>query len=524
MIVRRAIAAMLALLPVCAHASTPVRGGVMTYGRYADSLLLDPVLNDSNTDIWILSNLYDTLLLPTDDGLGLRPGLASAWSVSADGLTVTLTLRTGALFSDGSPIGARDVKWSLDRARDPTLGIWSFLLGAVGAVQIGDAHTVVLHLRRPDPTILPALSVFNSAILPERQFEATPGANERDRAVAFSLHPVTSGAFVLQSWVRGSTMRLVRNPHYWQVGADGRALPYLDGIEFEVVPDDATRILKVQSGELDGAELVPFSRVAELQRDPRLKMMLFASTRTFYGVMNVRARLPGGEANPLASAEVREAMNDAVYRNGLIRIVTRGLGVPMSSYLSRATPLHVDVPGAVVYDLARARRLMREAGYPHGFSATMQIIAGMEDEIEVGTALQEMWSAIGVDLHLRQLDAPTWTQLYRTGAFMMQLSFWTDDIADPEEATSYDVYAPTIGAMHSGWHNEEADRLFVASGSELDPHRRATEYARIQSLYENGPIVRLFETPYAVVLRRSVMGFLQLPLGNNIFTAAWLAR
>ena len=154
----------------------------------------------------------------------------------------------------------------------------------------------------------------------------------------------------------------------------------------------------------------------------------------------------------------------------------------------------------------------------------MQIIAGMEDEIEVGTALQEMWSAIGVDLHLRQLDAPTWTQLYRTGAFMMQLSFWTDDIADPEEATSYDVYAPTIGAMHSGWHNEEADRLFVASGSELDPHRRATEYARIQSLYENGPIVRLFETPYAVVLRRSVMGFLQLPLGNNIFTAAWLAR
>ncbi len=521
---RRALLIIPMLLAGSARAADmPVRGGVMTFGRYADSLLLDPVLNDSNTDIWILSNLYDTLLLPTDDGTGLQPGLATGWVVSPDGLTVTLSLRR-ARFSDGSPIGASDVKWSLDRARNPRNGIWSFLLDAVAAVSVKDQGTVVLHMRHPDPSILPALSTFNAAIMPERRFEASHGADDAEKAADFERHPVTSGPFVLQSWVQGSAMRLMRNRFYWRLGQDGRTLPYLDGIEFELVPDDATRILKVQSGELDGAELIPYSRAAELQRDPRLRLMLFPSTRTAFVVLNVRKLLPDGAPNPLASPRVREALNDSVYRGGLIRIVTGGLGRDMTSYLSHATPLHVDVPGAARYDPDRARALLREAGLAHGFSATMQIIANNETDIETATALQEMWSAIGVDLHLRQVDAGSLLASYRKGAFMMSLSAWTDDIADPDEATSYAVYSPTIDALHSGWRDEEADRLFVASGRELDPKRRADEYARIQRIFESGPIVRLFETPYTVLLRRSVRGFLQLPLGNNIFAEAWLAR
>ncbi len=525
---RRAVLAVLLLLPACAHADAtaplPVRGGILSYGRYADSRLLDPVLNDGNTDIWILSSLYDTLLLPSEDGGGVRPGLATAWRVAPDGLSVVLSLRRGIRFSDGTPIAASDVKWSLDRARNPNNGIWNFLLGAISDIRITDAATLVLHLRHPDPSILAALSVFNSAILPERQFRTAPGATDDEKAVAFERHPVSSGPFVLQSWVHGSTMRLRRNPFYWKLGADQRPLPYLDGITFQVIPDDATRILKVQSGELDGAELIPFSRVAELGRDPRLRLELFASTRIDYVIMNVRPTLPGGASNPLACAKVREALNDAVYRRGLIQIVTRGIGADMTSYMSRATPLHVDVPGAPRYDPAKARTLLREAGYPHGFKAELSIIAGSEDEIEVGTALQQMWSEVGVVLHLRQLDEGTLIDLYRAGAFTTQLSIWTDDIADPEEITSYFVYSPTNGAQHTGWHDAAAEQLYLASGVELDPRRRAAEYARIQALFKNGPIVRLFETPYAVALRRRVMGFRQLPLGNNIFTETWLAR
>ena len=251
-----------------ARLALPPGAARMNFGRYADSLLLDPVLNDANVDIWILSNLYDTLLLPTDDGKGVQPGLASSYAMTPDGKTVTLTLRDGIMFSDGSPITAEDVKWSLDRARDPKEGIWNFIDESIGSVDIKDPKTVVLTLKHPDPAIVPGLSVFNNAIMPRKLVEAMPGATLDDKAKAFAEHPVGSGPFAFQSWSRGQEMKLVRNAHYWRPGTDGKPLPYLDGVTFEILPDDATRLLKVQSGELDGAEFVPFSRVEEMKADP----------------------------------------------------------------------------------------------------------------------------------------------------------------------------------------------------------------------------------------------------------------
>src|SRR5690349_25144081 len=118
MLLKAAVAAVL-LAGTSTAALAVERGGEMRFGRYADSLFLDPVLNDANVDIWILTNIYDTLLSPTSDGKGVEPGLATAWKLSDDGATLTLTLRDGVKFSDGTPLTPEDVKSSLDRARDP---------------------------------------------------------------------------------------------------------------------------------------------------------------------------------------------------------------------------------------------------------------------------------------------------------------------------------------------------------------------------------------------------------------------
>ena len=108
-----------------------VRGGKLTYARYADSLELDPVMTDANVDIWVMNSIYDTLLLPTADGAGVQPGLEPNWDLSDDGKAVTLTLRPGVKFSDGTDLQASDVKWSLDRARDPKNGAWNEMIASI---------------------------------------------------------------------------------------------------------------------------------------------------------------------------------------------------------------------------------------------------------------------------------------------------------------------------------------------------------------------------------------------------------
>ena len=505
-------------------AGAVTRGGVMTYGRYADSLLLDPVLNDANVDIWILSNLYDTLLLPTDDGKGVQPGLASAYAVAPDGKTITLTLRDGIAFSDGSPITAEDVKWSLDRARDPKAGIWNFIDESIGSVDIKDPKTVVLTLKHPDPAIVAGLSVFNNSIMPKKLVEAMPGATLEDKAKAFAEHPVGSGPFVFASWSRGQEMKLVKNTHYWRQGADGKPLPYLDGVTFEVLPDDATRLLKVQSGELDGAEFVPFSRVEELKADPKLDMALLPSTKVTYGTFNVRPKLKSGADNPLANAKVREALNYAADKDAIIAIVTHGVGTPMSSFMSSATPLHTGTGTEFPADPAKAKALLKEAGFDKGFGFPCLVLAGNVDQIGIATALQQMWADLGVKLEIQQVDNATLTARFREGDFSMRLGNWTDDIADPSEIASYFGYYPNIQAQHSGWNEPAFNALFEASQQELDPAKRAAQYAKMQALYRDGPTLPLYESPYPVVLKKSVHGFLQIPLGNNLFAGASLEK
>lgn len=506
------------------HAALAVeRGGTLAFGRYADSLFLEPVLNDGNVDIWILTNLYDTLILPTKDGQGLEPGLATDWKVADDGLSVVLTLRDGAKFSDGSPITPDDVKWSLERAATPDRGVWNFTLSALDHVET-DGNKITLKLKHPDPAILAALTVFNSGIMPHKLFDAEPGKTDEEKAKSFAEHPVGSGPFKFVSWQKGADMKLAANPYYWAKGEDGKPLPYLDGIDFQIVPDDATRILKLQSGGIQGAEFIPYARVDELKKSDKLNMELFPSTRVESITFNVRPELDG-KPNPLSNEKVRQALNYAINKQAIIQIVTHGVGKPLTSFMSSATPMHAGDKPLYPYDLAKAKSLLADAGFAKGFETTLLVLAGNQDEIGIGTALQQMWGQLGVKLTLQQVDNATRTDLYRKGTFPMRVSVWTDDIADANEITSYFAYSPTIGSLHSGWKNEEADQLFVKTQSETDTAKRKAEFARIQEIFNTtGPTAPLFETPYPVALSKKVHDFVQIPLGNNVFRATWIAK
>ncbi len=131
--------------------------------------------------------------------------------------------------------------------------------------------TVALKLKHPDPTLLPALATFNSAILPKKLFEADSGGDARTTRPRPSPKSRSApGRSCMSEWKRGVSMTLKRNPYYWKQGEDGKSLPYLDELEFQIIPDDATRLLKLKAGEIDGTEFVPYveGAGAEVRSEP----------------------------------------------------------------------------------------------------------------------------------------------------------------------------------------------------------------------------------------------------------------
>jgi peptide/nickel transport system substrate-binding protein len=525
---RRAIllAGCLLLSVLTGGAEAVTRGGTLVFGRAIESQILDPTHTAQNADIWISLNIYDTLLQPNTDGTGVQPGLASAWTTADDGKTVTLTLRSGLKFADGSPLLPSDVKWSLDRARSKADGgEFAFLLSSIASIDVHGDDTIILHMAHPDPVLLQALATFNAGIMPEKLFMATSGDTLLDKAKAFADHPVGSGPFTLQSWKRNTEMVLVRNPYYWKAGGDGKPLPYLDTVRFVIIPDDATRILKLKAGELDIAEFVPYARVAELKTDPSLNMMLFPAAQVNYFGLNARPTLKDGSKNPLGDERVRQALNYATDKNALIQVVSYGTGTPEHSFMPMSTPLSYGPAPLYPYDIAKARQLLVEAGYPNGFEITGLALAGSADDAAKFATLQQLWSQIGVKLKIEQLEAATRLARYNANDFQMRTSLWTNDINDPNEITSILAYYPTRQAGRSGWEDKRIEELFEQSQEELDPARRAAEYKEIQERYAAAaPVVFGMEVPYPVAMRKPVKGFVQIPLGNNIFAETYIEK
>ncbi len=514
-----------ALAGTMAAEAQPVRGGKLTFARNADSLFLDPVLNDNNTDIWILTSLNAGLLAPAADGKGVQPALATAWGASADGKTFTVTLRTGTKFADGSPLTPEDVVWSLDRARDPKAGTWNFLLASIDKVAADGADKVVLTLKNPDPSLPAALATFNAAIMPKKLFMAAKGGTDEERAHSFAEHPVGAGPFMLDSWQRGSKMVLKRNPYYWGKDASGTPLPYLDEVDLTIVPDDATRILQLKAGQIDATEFVPYARAKELGADPTVSMDLFPSTQVNYVQLNARPKLNDGTPNPLSNEKVRQALNFALNKKAIIQIVTHGIGAPMRSYMPSTTPLYVGTEQVYPYNMAKAKSLLAEAGYAKGFNLVVLSQAGKADEVAQLAAMQQMWAPLGVKLSIQQMDLVSLDAHYHKYDFQMRTGYWTNDIADPNEITSYFAYYPTVKSQYSGWKSDRIDALYEQSQVEQDPGKRAAQYKEIQQVFVQGaPMFFLYETPFAAASRKQVHGFMQIPLGNYVFDTAYVEK
>jgi peptide/nickel transport system substrate-binding protein len=469
--------------------------GVLTIGRREDSTTFDPIKSAQNVDNWVFSNVFDVLVRVDKTGTKLEPGLAESWTVSDDGLTYTFKIRD-AKFSDGSPITAADA--ALQPPAHPRQR------RLVVERQLQDRRDGRSH-RRQDvgcqaEDAIGAVPVDTGAaecLGPvQERIGRGRGRSIRRKAVA------SSGAFTVKEWRRGDRVILEKNPNFWQADR-----VKLDGVEWISVPDDNTRMLNVQAGELDTAIFVPFSRVEELKKDPNLAVHIDTSTREDHLLIN-------HEHGALAKKEVRQALDMAIDKKAIVDTVTFGLGEVANSYIPKGSLYHYADNFQRPYDPAKAKAMLADAG-ASDLSLNYIVNAGNEVDEQIAVLLQQQLAKAGVTVNLQKVDASQSWDMLVAGDYDISVMYWTNDILDPDQKTTFVLGHDTNMNYMTRYKNDKVKDLVAAARLELDPVKREAMYVDIQKMAKDDVHwIDLYYSPYINVSRKNIENFYQNPLGR----------
>ncbi|PDS78736.1 ABC transporter substrate-binding protein [Rhizobium sp. L43] len=486
------LAALLAGLTL--SASYAEAAGVLTIGRREDSTTFDPIKTAQNIDNWVFSNVYDVLIRVDKTGTKLEPGLAESWATSDDGLTYTLKIRD-TKFSDGSPLTAEDAAYSLLRIRDDPASLWSDSYKVIDTAVATDARTLTIKLKNPSAPFLSTLALPNASVISKKGME-TLGAD------AYGEKPIASGAFVIDEWRRGDRVILKKNPNFWQADR-----VKLDGVEWISVPDDNTRMLNVQAGELDAALFVPFSRVEELKKDPKLNVDIDASTREDHLLIN-------HAHGALGKKEVRQALDLAIDKKAIVDTVTFGQGTVANSYIPKGALYYYADNLQRPYDPAKAKELLAAAG---ASDLTLNYLVRAGDEVDEQTAVlvQQQLQKAGITANLQKVDPSQEWDMIVAGDYDVSVNYWTNDILDPDQKTTFVLGHDSNNNYSTNYKNEAVKELVAKARLELDPKKREQMYVDLQKMAKDDVNwIDLYYSPYINVSRKNIENFYQNPLGR----------
>jgi peptide/nickel transport system substrate-binding protein len=475
----------------------PVMGGDLVIARGPDALTMDSTSAQfENFSMSVFQQMGQSLFEPTPDGQDLAPLLATGFTVSDDGLTYTIPLREDIVFSDGSPMTANDVKFSIDQDTKTANTGWGFVNSAIDVVNIVDDYTIDVVLKYPWAPIIADLSMFSNAIVPDNYGGKT--------AEAYYTAPVLTGPFMWGEWKKGQYLKLVKNPNYWKEGK-----PYLDSVSWNVVPDSNTRKLQLQGGQVDINDTPDWSSFDSLDGSPSVTTYAFPSTQIDYVGLN-QAR------EPFSDVHVRRAIAFAVDRQALVDAVLFGHGEVANSLLSPGTPFYDENVEGPQYDVAKAKAELAMSSKPDGFSTTLLIRSGNANQATSSQIIQDQLKVIGIDVEIVQLDPTANKKALQAMEYDMAFSVWTMDIPDPDQWTTF-ALTPEGGA-HSAFTNYENPELIALNEKAQrsnDPAERENLYSQIQETAgEEAFLTYLYYSPYAFASTDKVKGFAVTPLGN----------
>ena len=390
------------------------------------------------------------------------PALAESWSVSEDGKVYTFKLHTGVKFHDGTDFNADDVKFSLDRARaENSTNAQKGLFAQIDTVEVVDPATVKITLKNPQGSFLYNLGWGDAVIVAPESAETN-----KDK-------PIGTGPFKFDHWNKGSEITIVKADGYW-----GDPV-FLDKAEFRIVPDAAAAVPALLAGDVQAFPNFPAGdALPQIQADPRFKVVIGSTEgETILATNNKKP--------PFDNLKVRQAIAHALDRKAIIDAASSGIGTPIGSHFPPHNPAYVDLTGTYPLDLAKAKELLKEAGYPDGFKATLKLppvpYARLGGEV-IASQLRE----IGIQLEIIPVEWADWLKQVFTD------KDYDLTIVSHTEPNDIDIYSRKD--YYFGYDNPAFDKVIAELNATSDEAKRKALYGEAQKILSDDAVVGfLFE-------------------------------
>lgn len=498
--------------PVAENASVlPEEGGTLYRRLSGDVNTLNFVRHNTLNEKFVLEYLHDPLLA-WNDKHELIPALARSWEITDGGRRFVFHLDPRATFSDGAPVRASDVVFTLQKIVDPESesAQYAGLFSGIDLISTRalDDHTAQVVFRQPRASQIEA---FNIPVLPEHVY-----AEGDFKGYAFEV--VGSGPYVLERRTAGSEIRLKRREDYW------RQKPLIDEIVFRVIGEDATAWNAMKSGQLD-AERISTDRWLSEKDSPAVRSLMefhvFYELEYMFIAWNNRHPALGDPRvrRAMSMSLDRKSIVDSIY-HGTARIISGPYTPDQRYYNTRVPPIE--------YDLAGAARLLDEAGWlregegirrrgDDELAIEIYVSAGSTISQQIGQILQEALRQIGVRFKVTPLERATFFSNIVGGDFEAALLSWGID-SDPDQFTTFhSSQTPPSGQNFVYYRSAEADRLIVEGRREFDPQRRLELYHALHRvLAEDQPYTWIVQESKKWAVNRRVRN-VQVARGIGLF-------
>lgn len=486
---------------------TAVQAAPLTIMQSEAPRSMDPGDQTATFTATVLDPMYEGLLRLTPD-LKLAPALATAWHHDDTGLVWTFTLRPEVTFHDGTPFNADAVVANFTRHLDAKRGLAASgrLRAFIASVSKKDDMQVEFRLQRPYPAFLALLATGPCLMV-------SPQADQRG---VLGHQAVGTGPYQQVQYKSGEFVLEQKYPGYWGDKAAGA-----DQIKWTWTAEPSVMNMALQTGAADVINPVPPAFAGVLAANKQTRLQKQEGSAVFWVALNTRLK-------PLDDLRVRQALNYATDRQGLVRAIMSGYATPANSPLAPVTPGYDGSLDPYAYNLDKARALLKEAGVPEGFSMT---VAVQTPEARIGEVLQGMWAKIGVKLEVRRMESGVWAkaafadpaakQAENTGAV---IASWSSGVsgADLQLRPLYHSrsFAPA-GANLGFFSNAQLDALIDNAASTLDEGARNQLYVQAQQLInQQAPQVLLYYKQDLYATRANVQGVSMIPGGQIVVKQA----